>query len=61
MAANKVNGIRCALCWSVETAKLAKEHNDANMLSIGQRQLSKELVLEIVDAWLNATFEGEDT
>lgn len=58
MAANKVNGIRCALCWSVETAKLAKEHNDANMLSIGQRQLSKELVLEIVDTWLNATFEG---
>ena len=58
MAANKVNGIRCALCWSVETAKLAKEHNDANMLSIGQRQLSKELVLEIVDVWLNATFEG---
>jgi len=58
MAANKVNGIRCALCWSVETAKLAKEHNDANMLSIGQRQLSKELALEIVDAWLNATFEG---
>ena len=58
MAANKVNGIRCALCWSVETAKLAKEHNDANMLSIGQRQISKELALEIVDTWLNATFEG---
>ena len=58
MAANKVNGIRCALCWSVETAKLAKEHNDANMLSIGQRQLSKELAIEIVDTWLNATFEG---
>jgi ribose 5-phosphate isomerase B len=58
MAANKVSGIRCALCWSVETAKLAKEHNDANVLSLGQRQISKELALEIVDAWLNATFEG---
>jgi ribose 5-phosphate isomerase B len=57
MAANKVRGIRCALCWSVETAKLAKQHNNANVLSIGQRQISKELALEIVDAWLNATFE----
>lgn len=58
MAANKVRGIRCALCWSVETAKLAKEHNDANMLSLGERQISKELALEIVDAWLQSTFEG---
>ena len=58
MAANKVKGIRCALCWSVETAKLAKEHNDANVLSLGQRQISKELAIEIVDAWLNASFEG---
>ena len=57
MAANKVKGIRCALCWSVETAKLAKQHNNANVLSLGQRQISKELALEIVDAWLNATFE----
>lgn len=58
MAANKVKGIRCALCWSVETAKLAKQHNNANVLSLGQRQISKELALEIVDAWLNASFEG---
>lgn len=58
MAANKVRGIRCALCWSVETAKLAKQHNNANILSIGQRQISKELALEIVDAWLNSTFQG---
>jgi ribose 5-phosphate isomerase B len=58
MAANKVKGIRCALCWSVETAKLAKQHNNANVLSLGQRQISKELALEIVDAWLNETFEG---
>jgi len=58
MAANKVKGIRCALCWSVETAKLAKQHNNANVLSLGQRQISKELALEIVDTWLNASFEG---
>lgn len=58
MAANKVQGVRCALCWSVDTAKLAKQHNDANVLSLGQRQVSQELALEIVDAWLNATFEG---
>ena len=58
MAANKVKGIRCALCWSVDTAKLAKQHNNANVLSLGQRQISKELAIEIVDAWLNASFEG---
>lgn len=58
MVANKVKGVRCALCWSVETAKLAKQHNNANVLSLGQRQISKELAVEIVDAWLNATFEG---
>ena len=58
MAANKVKGVRCALCWSVETAKLAKQHNDANVLSLGQRQISQELALEIVDAWLNESFEG---
>jgi len=58
MAANKVKGIRCALCWSEETAKLAKEHNDANVLSIGQRQISEELALKIVDTWLNTEFEG---
>ena len=58
MAANKVKGVRCALCWSVETAKLAKQHNDANVLSLGQRQISQELALKIVDAWLNESFEG---
>ena len=58
MAANKVKGVRCALCWSEETAKLAKEHNNANVLSIGQRQISEELAIKIVDTWLNAEFEG---
>ena len=58
MVANKVRGIRCALCWSVETARLAKEHNDANMISIGQRTISLETALAVVDAWLSAEFQG---
>ena len=59
IAANKVKGVRAALAWSVETAKLAKEHNNANVLSIGQRQISQELALNIIDTWLNAEFEGD--
>jgi len=58
MAANKVKGIRCALCWSVETAKLAKEHNNANVIAIGERQISKDLAIKIIDAWLDSKFEG---
>ena len=58
IVANKVQGIRCALCWSVETARLAKEHNDANMISIGQRTISLETALAVVDAWLTAEFQG---
>ena len=58
MAANKVTGIRCALCWDESTGRLAKEHNDANMLSLGQRQITKEKAWEIVVAWLQGKFEG---
>ena len=58
MAANKVKGVRCALCWSIETAKLAKEHNNANAIAIGERQISKDLAIQIVNAWLNSEFEG---
>ena len=58
IAANKVKGVRCALCWSIETAKLAKEHINANVISIGQRLISNELAIDIVDAWLEAKFEG---
>ena len=58
MAANKVKGVRCALCWSVETAKLAKEHNNANLIAIGERQISKDLAIKIIDTWLSASFEG---
>jgi ribose 5-phosphate isomerase B len=58
IVANKVRGIRCALCWSVETARLARAHNDSNVLSIGQRMISEELALEIVRIWLVTSFEG---
>ena len=43
ISANKVKGVRCALCWSEETAQLAKEHNNANVISIGQRQISCQI------------------
>jgi ribose 5-phosphate isomerase B len=58
IAANKVKGIRCALCWSDETAELSRQHNNANVLSIGERMISIELALRIVDIWLKTPFEG---
>lgn len=58
ISANKVRGIRCAVCWNTESARLAREHNDANMISLGQRMMSGEDALRIVDTWLSARFEG---
>jgi ribose 5-phosphate isomerase B len=58
IVANRVRGVRCAVCWSAETAKLAREHNDANMISMGQRLISLETALEIVRIWLETPFEG---
>jgi ribose 5-phosphate isomerase B len=58
MVANKVRGIRCALCWSEQTARWARQHNDANMLSIGQRTIEEAVALCIVDIWLKTDFEG---
>ena len=58
MAANRVAGVRCALCWDTRTAALAREHNDANMISIGQRMISLETALQIVDIWLTTPFDG---
>ena len=57
MAANRHPQVRCALCWSVETAELSRKHNDANVLSLGERMLEWELVLEILDAWLSTPFD----
>ena len=58
MAANRVPGVRCALCWSVESAELARRHNDANALAIGERLLPFATVRAIVEAWLTTAFEG---
>lgn len=58
MAANKVHGVRCALCWNEEVARLSRQHNDANVLSLGQRVIAEDLVLKIVRAWLDTPFEG---
>lgn len=58
MAANKVNGIRCGVCAEPFSARMIREHNDANMLSIGARIIGEGLALEIVDAFLTADFEG---
>ena len=58
IAANKVRGVRCALCWNEDTARLSRQHNDANMLSLGQRTISRELALRLVELWLETEFEG---
>ena len=58
MTANKHQGIRCALCWNPEIASLARQHNDANILSLPARFISEELAIEILHAFLSAEFEG---
>lgn len=58
IAANKVKGVRCGLCTSVEMATLTKQHNNANILALGGRTTASELAMEIVDAWLDTEFEG---
>jgi ribose 5-phosphate isomerase B len=58
IVANRVKGVRCALCWNLETARLGREHNDANALSIGQRMIPVDLALEIVRIWLTTPFAG---
>jgi len=58
MAANKVRGVRCGLCWNEESARLSRQHNDANVLSIGERMISDDLLGKIVRLWLDTPFEG---
>ncbi|TKG93517.1 ribose 5-phosphate isomerase B [Puteibacter caeruleilacunae] len=58
MTVNKHQGIRSALCWEVELAELAVEHNNANVLAVPSRFISIELAIKIVDAFLNSEFEG---
>ena len=59
MAANKVPGIRAALCADCFSARMAREHNDANVITLGARTLGNELAFEIVQAYLNASFLGD--
>ena len=58
MVANKVPGIRCALCWNKQTAKWSRLHNDANLLALGQRTMDEATALLIVRVWLETPFEG---
>lgn len=60
IAANKVAGIRAALAWNVNTAQLAREHNDANVVGLGGRQHSSEEATEIVEAFLGVDFSAEE-
>jgi ribose 5-phosphate isomerase B len=58
IVANRVRGVRCALCWGVEAARLARQHNDANMLSLGERLIAEPDLMPIVTTWLDTAFEG---
>lgn len=58
IVANKVPGIRCGLCWNVESARLTKQHNNANMISIGARMISESEAVDIVKTWLTSEFKG---
>ena len=58
MTANKVHGVRCALCWNEEVARLSRQHNNANVLSLGQRVIAEEMALKIVRVWLDTSFDG---
>ena len=58
MVANRVRGVRCALCWNADSARLGREHNDANVMSLGQRMMTVETALELVRIFLETPFEG---
>jgi ribose 5-phosphate isomerase B len=57
IAANRHTGVRCALCWNIETARLGRQHNNANMIAIGQRMVDWPTAQSIVDTWLSTAFE----
>jgi ribose 5-phosphate isomerase B len=59
MVANRVRGVRCALCWSLESARLSRQHNDANVLALGARLIPEDELIPIVLTWLTTPFEGE--
>jgi ribose 5-phosphate isomerase B len=58
IVANRVRGVRCALCWNAESATLGRRHNDANVISLGERMMPLETALDLVRIWLETPFEG---
>ncbi len=58
IVANKIAGIRCAVCWDLRSAKFSRENNNANMLAVGEQMISIQEALEIVDLWLRTPFAG---
>ena len=58
MTANRHKGVRCALCWNTESARLGRSHNDANMISLGERMMDRDTALAIVGVFLSEPFEG---
>src|SRR2546423_14390893 len=58
IVANRVRGIRCAVCWNEESASLGRHHNDANVISMGERMIGLEMALRIVEIWLREPFDG---
>lgn len=58
IVANRVRGVRCTLCWNLESARLARAHNDGNVLSLGERMVSRDEMFAIVKLWLATKFEG---
>jgi ribose 5-phosphate isomerase B len=58
IVANRVRGVRCTLCWNVESARYARLHNDANVLALGERLVPEQEVVPILQVWLTTPFEG---
>ena len=58
IVANRVKGVRCALCWNEESARMGRKHNDANVLSLGERMMSLDTALALVRIWLETPFDG---
>jgi len=58
IAANKIKGVRCTLCWNEESARFARAHNDSNVLSLGARLITEDMAMQIVRIWLDTPFEG---
>jgi ribose 5-phosphate isomerase B len=58
IVANRVPGIRCTMCWNIESARLARAHNDANVLALGERLIAETEALSILETWMSTPFEG---